>query len=337
MDINGQKIGYGTPAYIIAEIGVNHNGRVDLALEMIECAASAGVDAVKFQIVTAERCYAQSSASYELFKKVEMKKVEWRRLIDYCRDHGVDFFATFADIQDLRDYAEFNLPAIKISSTNLTNFPLLKAIAEDNKPVIMSTGLSYLSEIKEAVRFLKEKGQNQMAILQCTSLYPTEAQNVNLSTMDTLRDSFPDCPIGFSDHTLGIYCAIAAIARGAAIIEKHFTLDKNMPGSDHHFSASPEELREMVKAIREVERAIGSNEKQPVSDELPLRAQWMRSLVAVKDIQEGQIITDDIIGIKRSTPRGLEPKYLETVLGKKATKAILKDEPITQEVIGKAQ
>lgn len=329
ININGHLVGNGYPAYIVAEIGINHNGEVGTAMELIKQAKQAGADAAKFQIVTAARCYTQSSAAHAIFKKIEMNKEQWRQLITYAKERGIDFFATFADVQDLKEYAEFSLPAIKISSTNLTNFPLLEAVAQKNKPVIISTGLSYLSEIEEAVQFLKAKGQNQIAILQCTSLYPTEAKDVNLLALETFKQTFPGHPVGFSDHTIGTTCAIAAVAMGAKIIEKHFTLDKRMPGGDHRFSATPDEMQQLVASVREVEKARGSKIKEPTANEIPLREEWMRSLVALKDIEEGQILTLDLIGVKRSITKGLEPKFLESALGKRTTKTLHQDEPIT--------
>ena len=333
MNINGRHIGNGCPTYIIAEIGVNHDGRVDTALELVKQAKGSKVDAVKFQIVTADRCYTKTSASYPIFKKVEFKREQWRQLITYCNDLDIDFFATFADIQDLKEYSEFDLPAIKISSTNLTNFPLLESIAKVNKPVIISTGLSYLSEVEEAVRFLKEKGQSHIAILQCTSLYPAEAKDVNLLAMETLKQVFPNHPVGFSDHTAGMTCAVASVALGAKLLEKHFTLNKDMPGGDHYFSATPDEMKELVEAVREVEAALGSRDKKPTAGEVPLREKWLRSLVALKNIQEGEVLTVDLIGVKRSALRGLEPKFFESALGKKTKKPLYEDDPITSDVI----
>ena len=230
LTINGHKIGPGRPVYIIAEIGTNYNGDKDLAKEMIKAAVSCGVDAVKFQIITADRSYVKKSDSYSIFKKIELRKSDWEEIVDYARSLRVDIFATFVNCQDLEEFAEFNWPVLKISSTNLTNFPLLEGVARQKRPVIMSTGVSYLKEVKEAVQFFKKKKGRLLAILQCTSLYPTPPSEANLLAIKKLATSFPDHVIGFSDHTKGIECAVAAVALGACIIEKHFTLDEKCLG-----------------------------------------------------------------------------------------------------------
>jgi len=331
--INGRTIGRGFPAYIIAEIGINHNGKEDLALAMIDKAAQAGADAVKFQIISAERSYSQKSESYQIFKKIELPKAAWRKIFAQAKAKKIDCFATFVNAADLADFADLEMPALKISSSNVTNFPLLKAIAEYPKPVILSTGMSYMREVMEAVSFLQRAGQIQLALLQCTALYPTPFKDVNLPVIATLQAQFPQCPIGFSDHSEGIHCAVASVAMGASMIEKHFTLDKKMEGPDHYFSATPPEMAALVSAIRQVEEALGSSIKEPVPAEVPQRDKMLRSLVALTDIKAGEVLTGDKLGAKRSPQKGLEPKYFESILGKKTRKPLVKDEPITFEAI----
>jgi len=330
--INNREIGEGKAVYVIAEMGINHNGSLDIALKMVEEAAKSGADAVKIQIVDADRNYAKNSMSYPIFKKVGLKIDKWRKVVELAKNLNLDIFSTFAHPEDVEIAEQLDLPAIKVSSSNITNFPFLKAVAKAGKPIFLSTGLSYLSEVDEAVRCLEENGNNQIGILQCTSLYPTEPKDVNLLVIKTLLKAFSH-PIGFSDHTEGITSAIASVVLGAKIVEKHFTLDKNMEGPDHHFSATVEELSMVVKSIRETEHSLGSSIKGPVADEFPLREKMQRSLVSSDDIKEGDVLTEDKISIKRSDEKGLEPRYFEIVLGRKARKNIPKDKPVTFESI----
>ena len=330
--INNREIGGDNPAYIIAEMGINHNGSLDIAMKMVKEAAKCGVDAVKVQIVDADKSYTKDSESHSLFKSVELKIKEWEVIVRLVEKLNIDIFASFSQPKDVKIAEQLALPAIKVSSSNITNFPFLKAVAKTGKPLFLSTGLSYLSEVDEAVRYLEENGNKQIGILQCTSLYPTEHKDVNLLAIKTLQKSFP-YPIGFSDHTLGVSCAIASVALGAKIIEKHFTLDKSMQGPDHKFSATPEELAQMAKSIREVELSMGFSIKRPVADEISLREKLLRSIVVVRNIEKGEILTEDKISIKRSDEKGLEPRYFEIVLGRKARKNIPKDKPVTFESI----
>lgn len=333
LKINNKEISYNQPTYIISEIGINHNGSFDLAMKMIEEAAQSGVDAVKVQIITAAISYAKTSPSYEIFKNVEFSPDQWQKLVEKATSLNIDVFSTFVSIDDLHYVEKLNLPAIKISSTNITNFPLLEAIAQLNKPIIMSTGMAYLSEVDEAVRFLEEKGVSQMGILQCTALYPTQPQDVNLLTINTLLSAFPQHFIGFSDHTLGNHCTVASIAMGARIIEKHFTLDRNMEGPDHHFSATPAELTELVHMVRSTEIAMGSSIKKPVSEEINLRSNFQRGLVAAVDLKEGEILDSKKIVAKRSSTKGILPKYMNIVIGRTLKRDIPHDASITWDAI----
>jgi sialic acid synthase SpsE len=330
--INNREIGGENPTYIIAEMGINHNGSLDIAMKMVKEAAKCGVDAVKVQIVDADKSYTKDSESHSLFKSVELKIKEWEVIVRLAEKLNIDIFATFAHAEDLIIVNELQLPAIKVSSSNLTNLPLLKAVAVTGKPILLSTGMSYISEIDEAIRCIEQNGNDRIGILQCTALYPTPPKDVNLLAIETLRKTF-SYTVGFSDHTEGITSAIASVVLGAKIIEKHFTLDKNMEGPDHHFSATVEELSMMVESIREIELSLGASIKGPVVDELPLREKMQRSLVSCDDIKEGDVLTEDKISIKRSDVKGLEPRYFEIVLGRRARKSIPKDKPITFESI----
>jgi len=299
---------------------------------MVEGGARAGVDAMKLQIVYSDKSYTKDTDSYAIFKKVELTTDEWGKVIILAKDLGIDIFATFTHPEDIGMVEQYDLPAIKISSSNLTNFPLLEASLKIGKPLLLSTGLSYLSEIDEAVRFLERNNNNQIGLLQCTALYPTIPDDVNLNVIKTLKMAY-SYPVGFSDHTIGNSCAIASVALGARIIEKHFTLDKSMVGTDHYFSATPEELQMLVKAVREVERSIGSYIKCPVPDEIPQREIMQRKLVAAKDIKSEEILTKDSVLLKRSVAKGLASKYYDLVIGRKARKHIPVDTPITFDLI----
>lgn len=332
LEINNRLIGEGAPTYIIAEMGINHNGNVDTAMEMVKAASDSGVDAVKVQIVNADESYVKSSESYSIFKKVELAFKEWEHLVGYANQLKLSIFASFAQPVDVDLIEQLDLPAIKISSSNLTNYPLMEALAQLNKPILISTGLSYLSEVDEAVRFLEDCGQRALGILQCTALYPAQPSDIHLRGIQTICQAFPNYPVGFSDHTLGNTCAIAAVALGARILEKHFTLNTQMKGHDHHFSATPEELKALVNAVREVESALGSPTKRPVTAELPLRDSLQRSLVAKTKIKMGEVYTKENVAIKRSNLKGLPSRFCELLLGRTAKKDLQEDEPITWEV-----
>ena len=330
--INNREIGGDSPTYIIAEMGINHNGSLDIAMKMIKEAAKCGVDAVKVQIVDADKSYTKDSESHSLFKSVELKIKEWEVIVRSAEQLNIDIFATFAHAEDVIIANELQLPAIKVSSGNLTNFPLLKNVAKTGVSVLLSTGLSYLSEVDEAVRYLEKNGNNQIGILHCTALYPASPRDVNLLVIKTLRKAFP-YPIGFSDHTKGICSAIASVALGAKIIEKHFTLDRSMEGSDHCFSSTPEELMQLVRSIREIELSMGSSIKRPVSGEISLRDKLRRSIVAARNIEKGEILTEDKITAKRSKVKGLAPRYIEIIVGREVKKTISKDDPITMDLL----
>lgn len=330
--IGGRTIGDGSPTYVIAEIGINHNGDPARFRAMLRAFRDAGADAVKVQIIDAAKSYTRGTASYDIFKRVEFDIATWHVLVAEARSLGVTLFSTFTEPDALALVTELDLPAVKVSSGNVTNIPLLRAIAATRRPVIMSTGLSYLSEVDEAMRELESHGCTELAILQCTSLYPTAPRDVNLRTFVTLRHAFP-YPIGFSDHTVGNACAIAAVALGARIIEKHVTLDHALPGPDHHFSATPDEFAALVCGIRDVEAALGAPRKRPTITELAERPKFQRTLVASRAIAGGEVFTTENIIGKRTTVTGLAPRFADYCYGQRATRAIAIDEPITFDVI----
>lgn len=330
--INNKAIGNEHPAYIIAEIGINHNGRLDLALRMVEEAARSGVDAVKVQIISADKSYTKDSPSHAIFKAVELPMKAWKQVVARAYDLHIDIFATVTQPKDMATVKELELPVIKISSSNITNFPLLKAAAKTGKPILLSTGMAYLSEVDEAVRYCEGHGCTNMGILHCTSSYPVQMTDVNLRAIETLRLAFP-YPVGFSDHTIGNHCAVAAVVLGTRIIEKHFTLNRSLEGPDHHFSATPDELIGLVKAVRDVENALGSGIKRPTTMENTERLKLQRVLVAAEDIAQGAVFTEENMAAKRSMRPGLAPRWYAMTLGRRNRSVLTKDEPITLENI----
>lgn len=331
--INGRQVGPGFPVYIVAEMGINYNGSIHTAVRMVEAARAARVDALKFQIITAGRCYTRESTSYSLFRSVEMPKRHWIQLIDMVRNFGMDVLATFADARDLADYDEIRWPAYKISSSNLVNMVLIEAVASRLKPVILSTGMGDMAEVHSAEYFLRQRGVNDIALLQCTSIYPVPPEAMNLRVITSLAREFPSCPIGLSDHSLGITCAIAAVALDAVIIEKHFTLDRNLPGPDHHFSSTPEELFALVRDIRIIEKALGSGIKAPMLSEANDRMKYRRVLVALRNLKTGTILSGEDIAPKRAHRPGIPVDKLTTILGRKLEKDISADEPLTFDML----
>ncbi|MCM3079668.1 N-acetylneuraminate synthase [Brevibacillus invocatus] len=354
--------------YIIAEAGVNHNGSLDMAIELVNTAATAGADAVKFQTFKSEHLVSKNAekAEYqkvttgseesqlEMLKKLELDYEAHRLLINHCNSKKIQFLSTPFDKYSA-DFLirELDVPVIKISSGDLTNAPLLLQIAQTGKPVILSTGMSKLGEIETALSvlafgythtkqpvslsefddaFFSDEGQhllrNKVTILHCTTEYPTPFEAVNLRAMDTLRDSF-HLRVGLSDHTQGISVAIAAVARGASVIEKHFTLDKNLPGPDHKASLDPVELNQMVTSIREVECALGNVTKVPTIAERKNKEVAQKSLVAACEIKEGEIFTKDNLTVKRPSG-GISPLQFWSWLGKTADRTYQVDEMIRE-------
>lgn len=333
----GKKfIGPNQPVFIIAEAGVNHNGNFKLAKKLIDAAAQAGVDAVKFQtfnpkdLVTKTALRAEYQAKnmekesqYDMLKKLMLPREWHKELKDYAEKKGLIFLSTPFSKDDTDFLIKLGVPAIKIGSSDTNNTPYLVHIAAKNIPIILSTGMSDLKEIKESVRTILKSGNDKLAVLHCTTNYPTPFEEANLKVIETLRKDL-GLISGLSDHTLGIESPIAAVALGAKIIEKHFTLDKNLPGPDHRASLKPEELKKMVTSIRNIEKAMGSGKKVPFLSEKKIASVARKSIVAVQNIKKGQIITANYIDIKRPGT-GLSPKYYPQILGAKAIKDIKAD------------
>ena len=338
VQIGDRLIGDGEPCFIVAEIGVNHNGNVKLAKKLIDEATKAGVDAVKFQTFKAENVVTQRAgkaeyqktseeeSQHKMLKRLELSEEDFKELAHYAKEKNIMFLSSPFDKESVDLLYELDVPAFKIGSGEITNFPLLKYIAKKGKPIILSTGMATLGEVEEAVKIIRSNGAEDIVLLHCVTSYPAKVEDVNLRAIKTLECAFK-LPVGFSDHTLEITIPIAAVAFGAAVIEKHFTLDRNLPGPDHRASLEPHELREMVKAIRDVEKALGDGIKKPTPEEEKIKKVLRKSIVAKKDMPKGTIITRDMVGIKRPGT-GIPPKYIKKIIGAKVKEDIGKDEII---------
>ena len=326
--------------YIIAEAGVNHNGSLELAKKLVDAAADAGADAVKFQTFVPDNLvskYAdkadyqketteQSESQLEMLRKLMLKK-EWHQiLIDYAKTKGIQFISTPFDLESIDFLATLDLPFYKIPSGDITNLPYLEKIGKLGKPVVLSTGMSNMDEVKEAAGILKNNGCPKVSVLHCNTQYPTPYEDVNLRAMTSLREEL-ELVIGYSDHTLGIEVPIAAVAMGATIIEKHFTLDKTMEGPDHKASLEPDELIAMVRAIRNIEKASGNGDKRVTESESANRAVARKSIVAKRDIKKGEVLSDNNITVKRPGT-GISPMRWYEVIGKTAIHDFEEDELI---------
>jgi N-acetylneuraminate synthase len=314
---------------VIAEAGVNHNGSLDLAKELVVKAAEAGADYVKFQTFNASKLvsknadlaeYQKSNTNFDsqlaMLQSLEMGVDQLSVLEKVANKAGVQLLSSPFDIESATELVNFGMEILKIPSGELTNHPYLKHLASFNLPTILSTGMAYLDEVKEAVEVLTTAGldKSKISVLHCNTQYPTPMEDVNLRAMNTLKSEL-GVEIGYSDHTLGIEIPIAAVAMGAQIIEKHFTLDKTMSGPDHKASLNPKELQEMIKAIRNIEIALGSDEKKPSPSEVDNRKIARKSLHFSQDLNKGHVLVEEDLSIKRPG-EGIEPKYCEQLIGK---------------------
>lgn len=326
--IGDKLIGKGCPYFVIAEAGVNHNGRLDLALKLIDAASDAGADAIKFQTFKAEGVViarGKAKPHFEMLKKLELKEKFYKPIIRQCKQKNIIFLST-PHSPDAIDFLESLVPAYKIGSGDLTNLPFLEKVAKKKKPIILSTGMATMKEVKEAMGCIKKTGNNKIIALHCTTNYPCSFNEVNLRAMQTMMKKL-DVLVGYSDHTLGIDISAMAVTLGACVIEKHFTLDRNMTGPDHKASIEPDELGKMIKQIRNVEEILGSAIKKPNKSEIPMIKATRKSIVSLRNIKKGEKFTKDNIGIKRPGA-GLAPKYYFKIVGKKAKKNIKADKLI---------
>ncbi|MFL0269661.1 N-acetylneuraminate synthase [Candidatus Clostridium radicumherbarum] len=326
--------------FIIAEAGVNHNGDINIAKKLIDAAVEAGADAVKFQTFKAENLVTKDAPKanyqkettgegnqYKMLKNLELSFNEHIILKEYCDEKGIMFLSTPFDFESVDLLEKVDIPIYKVSSGDLTNIPLLKYISKLKKPMIVSTGMANLGEVESAVNVIKETEDVTIKLLHCTSNYPTKYEDVNLNAMLTMRNAF-NLPVGYSDHTIGIEVPIAAVTLGAEIIEKHFTLDKNMEGPDHRASLNPDELKNMVTSIRNIEKAFGNGIKKCSISEENTKKIARKSIVAKANIREGETISYENIAFKRPG-NGISPYLVDMIIGKIAISDIYADHLIT--------
>jgi N,N'-diacetyllegionaminate synthase len=333
--IGRRKVGPGNPCFIIAEVGVNHNGDVTLARDLVKRAVEAGADAVKFQTFKAEslvtpdapqaeyqiRNTGMVESQFEMLKKLELGYDQFRELSELCDQCGILFLSTAFDEESADFLNGLHMPAFKIPSGELTNLPLIRHVATYGKPLLISTGMANLEEVGQAVEAARQAGCKELLLFHCLSNYPANPEEVNLRAMATMERAF-GMGTGYSDHTLGSEIAVAAVAAGACMIEKHFTLNQDLPGPDHKASLEPDELREMIVRIRKLELALGHGRKEPVESEKAVALVARRSLVAAVDIGKNVPITADMLAIRRPGT-GLPPSAHDQVLGRTTSCKIL--------------
>jgi len=327
--IKNKKISENSPVYIIAEVGINHNGSKSRCLKLIREAYKSGADAVKLQIVNPDLSYSRQHPSYKEFKNKFLSDQSIKGLIKYANSLGIALFATPGDFESLDRIYKLKMPAIKISSGLLTNLPLILEASKKKLPIILSSGMAHLNEISEAVKICK-KNQNKVAILKCTSIYPAPQKTLNLNGINRLKNIFK-IPVGYSDHAVGIESSIYSVALGAKIVEKHFTLNKKQKGADHKISILPKQFRKMVNKIRELEKIMGNDKLEPSKQEKINRNYNHRKITAKILIKKGEKITKNNISLKRSFSRnkGIPLKYFSRIIGKKTSKNISKEKVIS--------
>lgn len=320
---------------IIAECGVNHNGSIEMAKKMIDSAQKFGTDAVKFQTYKTEDLItkdakkaeyqiknSEEGSQFEMLKKFELSPEDFIEINQHAIEKEITLLSSPFDNRSVDVLDEIGMPLFKIASGEITNLPLLKHIAKKEKPIILSTGMANLCEIEEAVKLI-DKYNNELILMHCVTSYPSKPEDTNLNLIKTLKNTFKK-PTGFSDHSSGIEMPIAAVALGSCVIEKHFTLDRSLPGPDHKASLEPHEFASMVRSIRNVENGLGNGIKQLTDDEIQIKKLVRKSVVAKEDISEGTVISDDMLAIKRPGT-GIEPKYFNALIGKKINSDIKKD------------
>lgn len=364
INIGDRLVGEGEPCFIIAEAGVNHNGNIELAKKLVNVAKNAGADAIKFQTFKAEGVvskYAEMTLyqkknirkkenQQEILKSLELSYKDFKGLKKYCDKTGIIFLST-PHSEDAIGFLESLVPAYKVSSGDLTNILFLQKVAKRGKPIILSTGMATMKEVKEALNIIHNQNNKEIVTLHCTTNYPCPLNEVNLRAMQAMQKEL-NCLVGYSDHTLGIDVSIAAVILGAVVIEKHFTLDRKLPGPDHKASLEPKELKELVRSIRDteyvlkqgksaeeilknikhIEKTLGNEIKKPTKTEEKIKKITRKSIVSKVDIPKGTVVTRDMITVKRPGT-GIEPKYLESVIGRRTKREINEDETITWEAI----
>lgn len=324
---------------IIAEAGVNHNGSLEMACRMVDTAAEVGADLIKFQTFIPEKLVTRTAplaayqkenqkekSQYDMLRALALSFEEFEQLAAYCKSRGIAFISTPFDMESVEFLHGLHMPFWKIPSGEITNYPYLKKIASYGEPIILSTGMCTLEEVEAAVALCRENGCGDLILMHCTTEYPAPMHSVNLYAMDTMRE-YIGVPVGYSDHTDGFEAALAAVARGATVIEKHFTLDRALPGPDHKASLEPATFAAMVRGIRNVEQLLGSSTKAPNEIELGTRSVVRKSIVAAREISKGEIFTDDLLTTKRPGD-GINPMRWQELIGKRASRDYERDEQI---------
>lgn len=337
--IGNKIISNKSPVFIIAEAGVNHNGKLNLALKLVDAAADTGADAVKFQTWKAEQVVTsggemagyqkknigKTESQLEMLKKIELNERFYGPIVERCKKRNILFLSTpHGHIESADFLHKLGVSAFKIGSGDLTNRPFLEHVAKFGKPMILGTGMATLAEVKDAMRWIKRVGNNKIVFLHCTTNYPCPLEEVNLKAMQTMMKELPDVLVGYSDHTEGSIVSSMAVSLGACVIEKHLTLDKNMKGPDHKASSNPEELKNAIQAIRSIPVVMGSSVKQPTVNEKIVTPIARKSIVSLKPIKKKEKFTKKNLGIKRPG-NGILPKYYSTLLGKLAKRNIVGD------------
>ena len=339
IQIGTRSVGVGRRVFIIAEAGVNHNGDIKRALDLVDAAAEAGADAVKFQTFSADRLVTGLSpkatyqcettdpkeSQFEMLKKLELSEDAHRELKGRAEKHGMIFLSTPFDSESADLLEKLGVPAFKIGSGELTDLPLLEHIARKGRPMILSTGMSEMREVEQAVQAVQKAGQDQIALLHCVSAYPAPVEDVNLLAMQFLRETF-NVPVGYSDHTEGIEVAVLAVACRANIIEKHLTLDQTLPGPDHRMSLEPDKFKAMVQKIHETEKILGKWDKRPMRSELDARNVARKSVVALEDLKRGCAIVSKMVGVRRPG-LGIAPSDIGKVIGRTVRRDLPTDIP----------
>lgn len=349
--IGTAAVGDGNPCYILAEAGCNHNQRLDFARQLVDTAAAARADGIKFQSYHAENMYSKKTPMMEhfrtrlnapesatMFDLIKMTELPWdmhEPIVAYCRQKSMPFLSTPFEEAAVDLLERFGVPAYKIAAFEMTHYPLIRKAAATGKPIILSTGMSTLGDIEKALGAVYREGNEQVVLLHCVSNYPARPEDYNLRVIHTLKAAF-GCPVGVSDHTPGIDVAKIAIALGANLIEKHITVDQTLPGPDHYFSLTPDELRGLVRARDDIEKILGSPHKTCTEAEQAMKHIGRRSLVAAVDIPVGATVTGDMIAVKRPG-YGLHPELMDVVVGSVAVRLISEDEPLAWDMFLKGK
>lgn len=340
ISVGNKIISSSSSVFIIAEAGVNHNGNIDLAKKLVDEAYKAGVDAVKFQSFKTEhlilkniekapyqkKTTSNNETQYEMLKKLEMPAESMKLIKRYCDERGIIFLSTPFEEASLAELIDMDIPAIKIAATDLTNIKFLRQVAKNGMPIILSAGMCYMEEVRIALEAICPLNKN-VILLQCTANYPIQDREANIKVIRTFQDEF-NVLVGYSDHSTGIGASPFAVAAGAKVIEKHFTLNKTMEGPDHKASVTPEELKELVREVRKVEQYLGTGKKIPSISEQQTRKALQKSLVAKKEIVQGEVFTEDNIEAKRTNGEGISALYYDELIGKTACREYRKNELI---------